>query len=596
MGLLASSCMEQVGVRLRDQQAGKRPYQAMDFQGWDLAYVNFAKADLHDVNFQGANLLGADLSGADLDGADFRGADLRQVNAQGANLAEADYFEADLRGALLGQSDWRKVDLSDWDLKGASFRAAKLQGAQFGGADLKGADLSENDLRFTGFEYSILQQAKFQKSNLSGMDFSHRNLAGADFSGADLREAKFHYANLQGANFEGANLVGTDLSKANLLETNFRAAVIERTNFQGAQMKAPQFPRAQITRVALKGLDLRKANFKGAWLKGLSFKQIDLSAADFSYATLEDTLLFESKLNNANLTSTDFSKALLFKTDFTGVQFKHALFPQMTEPKTGMVFVQAPMGCYVMGDLLDQGLGFSANPHRVCLDDFFIAQKEVTQSQFELMMGYNPSFHNSSKGHLPVENLSHQEAQRFIEVFSQASGLRLRLPSEAEWEYACRDLGAKTRFGNGKQLANPKEIAFNARLGSSRQRRMLMGEGQIHLEGLDWKEPVPVGLFKANNLGLFDFSGNVAEMVADQWDPKAYEKTAQRNPLVTEGSVAAQVIRGGHFDSGAAEVRCAKRSFMTGQEMDRRVGLRLVREITEADLSDQSRFELEASP
>lgn len=593
LALLLGSCMDRVGVRLRDQQAGNRPYQAMDFQGWDLRHVQFVEADLHGVNFQGANLAGADLRGADLKKADFRGADLRQADVRGANLARAEFFEADLRGAKLGKSDWRGTDFRGWDLTGTSFKGAQLNEADFTEADLNGADLSQADLRFTTFDYAILKGVRFKKSNLSGMDFSHRNLEGADFSGADLRGAKFHYANLKGAKFEGANLVGTDLTRANLLQTDFKAAVIEKTRFEGARMKAPQFPRAQITRVAFTGLDLKRANFKGAWLKGISFKGIDLSGSDFSYATLEDTLLLESKLTNANLTSTDFSQALLFRTDFTGVRFKHALFPQITEPQTGMVFVQAPMGCYTMGDVLDEGLGFDAPPHQVCLGDFFIAQKEVTQAQFELMMGYNPSFHESSKGNLPVENLSHQEAQRFIAVFSQASGFKLRLPTEAEWEYACRDLGAPARFGNGKDRANPKEIAFNARLTTARQRRLLKDDGPIHQEGLAWKEPVPVGLFGANNLGLFDFSGNVAEMVADQWDPKAYSKTTRTNPLVEDGTVSAQVVRGGHFDSGAADIRCAKRSFMTAQEMDRRVGLRLVREITEEDLKDRQRFELQ---
>ncbi|MDT8445614.1 MAG: pentapeptide repeat-containing protein [bacterium] len=581
-----------VDQRLRQQHAGDRPYQAMDFGAWDLRNVHFSGADLHGVNFRGANLTGGNISEADLKNADFRNASLKKVDARRSNLAQALLFEADLRGALVGESDWSGYDFKHRDLTQTSFAGADLRKTDFTGADLNQGDLSGTDLRQTKFDYAILTGVSFKGSNLAGMDLSNQNLRGADFSGADLRGTKFHSTNLEGANFEGASLVDTDLTKTNLLKTNFRAVVIERTRFTGAQLKAPQFPRAQITRVALEGLDLRNSNFKGAWLKGLSFKSIDLSGADFSYATLEDTLLLDSNLSGADLSGTDFSKALLFNTDFTGVKFQRAIFPTLTEPKSGMVFVQAPKGCYLMGDVFEEDQGFEAPVHRVCLGDFFVAQTEVTQAQFEQMMGYNPSYHQSKKGLMPVENVSVQEVTRFVETFSTASGWKVRLPTEAEWEYACRDLGAKQRFGNGKNLANPKEIAFNADLDTNRQRLQLKDDGPIYHKGMHWKEPATVAMFPANNLGLFDFSGNVAEMVADQWDPQAYEKTQVNQPLLQKGSTDAQVVRGGHYDAGAAALRCFKRSFIMSSEMDRRVGFRLVKEITRAELEDQSRFEL----
>ncbi|OGG95164.1 MAG: hypothetical protein A2527_08305 [Candidatus Lambdaproteobacteria bacterium RIFOXYD2_FULL_50_16] len=587
-----SGCGDRALEQLKQQSGKDRPYQAYNFENWDLRGMDFSGANLKEVNLRYADLRKAVLKKADLKYADLRAARFLGADFTGSNLPLAQLFEADLRGGIYDDIDWRGYDFERTSLFNTSFKRSLLAGVSFESCDLRQSDFSETDLRQTQFNFAQLTKTKFIGANLTGVDLSNQDLREADFSKANLTGTSFHGSNLEGAKIENAIINGTDFTKANLAGIDFSGAVIESATFKGAILVKPKFNSAQINRINFDGFDFTKASFRGAWIRHTSFIETNLTQADFSFALLEDVLLKNSKLTNANITEADFSKALLYKTDFSGVRFTGALFPTVTEKNSGLIFVQAPMGCYLMGDTFGEDIGFDVSPHRVCLGDFFIAQREVTQEQFEAVMGYNPSYHRNREKRTPVENISNLEADNFIVRLMAKSGWTLRLPTEAEWEYACRDLGGNGRFGNGTNLANPKEIAFNAQMSELGQKRLLRQENKIYQSGLNWEEPVPVGMFKPNRLGLYDMSGNVAELVGDPWDTNAYQQDVAANPkLKLERS--AHGVRGGHYGSGASHIRCSKRSFMMDQEIDRRIGFRVVKEITESDLKDVKRFQLE---
>lgn len=122
------------------------------------------------------------------------------------------------------------------------------------------------------------------------------------------------------------------------------------------------------------------------------------------------------------------------------------------DPVTGMEFVFIKGGCFDMGDTFGDGRADEKPVHEVCVGDFYIGIYEVTQAQWEKVMGNNPSKFKGG-GNYPVERVSWNDIQDFIERLNRQGGKRYRLPTEAEWEYAARS-GGKKRNMRG-QVAKP---------------------------------------------------------------------------------------------------------------------------------------------
>jgi formylglycine-generating enzyme required for sulfatase activity len=204
----------------------------------------------------------------------------------------------------------------------------------------------------------------------------------------------------------------------------------------------------------------------------------------------------------------------------------------LKEPKTGMEFVWVPSGCFNMGS--NEGELFEKPIHPVCVKGYWLGKYEVTQAQYQLLMGVNPSF---SKGPAnPVDQVSWDEALIFTLVFGKATGVPARLPSEAEWEYACRAGGLHGKYcGDGK----PEELAWS---GSN-----------------TGNTTSPVGKLRANAWGLYDMSGNVWEWVQDCWNLN-YIGAPQDGRAWLTGNCERRVARGGAWDvNGYHLVRAAKR-------------------------------------
>lgn len=181
-----------------------------------------------------------------------------------------------------------------------------------------------------------------------------------------------------------------------------------------------------------------------------------------------------------------------------------------------MVYVQG--GTFQMGgnDYNDQ------KPiHAVKLTDYYMMETEVTQELWEVVMGTNPSYFKDKQR--PVETVSWEDAQAFItklnEIAPPKGGGRWHLPTEAQWEYAARGgkYSKSYEYAGGNDL---NEVAWN--------------------NGNSNYETKPTKGKKANELGLFDMSGNVWEWCADDYDEKAYEKAQIAditNPILINNTI-----------------------------------------------------------
>jgi formylglycine-generating enzyme required for sulfatase activity len=212
-----------------------------------------------------------------------------------------------------------------------------------------------------------------------------------------------------------------------------------------------------------------------------------------------------------------------------------------------MVYVQG--GTFRMGCTGEQGTDcwdYEKPAHQVTLSGFSIGKYEVTQAQWKAVMGSNPS--NFKGDNLPVERVSWNDVQEFIRKLNAQTGQRYRLPTEAEWEYAARG-GNQGRGYKYSGSNTPKNVAC-------------YDSGKTH----------PVGTKTANELGIYDMSGNVWEWCYDR--ESTYPASAQNNPTgASSGSY--RVRRGGGWSSYASNCRVAIRSFDSSGESFPYLGFRL---------------------
>ncbi len=229
----------------------------------------------------------------------------------------------------------------------------------------------------------------------------------------------------------------------------------------------------------------------------------------------------------------------------------------------GMVFVYIPPGTFVMGSpRTDAWRKDDETPHQVTINTGYYMQiTEVTQGQWQAVMGANPSTFKECGDDCPVETVSWLDAQDFIRKFNRMDKHNeYRLPTEAEWEYACR-AGTTMRYAWGDE-ADCREANYgNSPLTSECQ-------------NINPGRPSPVGSYQANPWGLYDMHGNVWEWCADRYG--AYESTAVTDPGGVSNSTK-RVLRGGAFFDPAESCRTANRCWDPSDYRVQDIGFRLIR-------------------
>ncbi len=186
-----------------------------------------------------------------------------------------------------------------------------------------------------------------------------------------------------------------------------------------------------------------------------------------------------------------------------------------------MDFVYIPGGKFLMGSPeTEKGHRDSESPqHWVTVPEFFMGKYQVTQAQWQAVMGNNPSYFKGENR--PVEMVSWYDCAEFCKKLSPIIGRDCRLPSEAEWEYACR-AGTTTPFYFGETITS--ELA-------NYDGNYTYANEPI---GLYRKETTPVGQFPPNAFGLYDMHENVYEWCADDWHDNYQGAPTDGSAWITE--------------------------------------------------------------
>ncbi len=215
-----------------------------------------------------------------------------------------------------------------------------------------------------------------------------------------------------------------------------------------------------------------------------------------------------------------------------------------------LAMILIPQGKFMMGSPFSEpGHKSDEAQHQVVLSrPYFIGKNEVTQEQWETVMGDNPSQTKGAK--LPVTNISWNDCQNFISKLNAKTESNYRLPTEAEWEYACRS-GSKSAYSVGDKITKNDANYENAKGGAR-----------------------PVGSYKPNAFGLYDMHGNVWEFCSDWYS--AYSPGKSLDPMgVNNGRD--HVLRGGSFFVDGLLLRSSTRDLVAPDFHNVVIGLRLAK-------------------
>lgn len=238
----------------------------------------------------------------------------------------------------------------------------------------------------------------------------------------------------------------------------------------------------------------------------------------------------------------------------------------------GMKLVPIAAGEFLMGTADPEGAASEKPQHSVRISQpFFMGMYEVMRVEFKEVMGFDPSTSeirgSRNRDRYPVETVGWEDAVEFCRRLSempaeQTAGRSYRLPTEAEWEYACR-AGTTTAFHVGETLTTE----------------------QAHFDATKSSGPIPIGSYAPNAFGLYDMHGNLQEWCADWYGEDAYENSPIQDP---QGPQAGnhRVVRGGSWWSIGTphQHRCAARQLHFEPTFaDNTIGFRVVCTMSDGD-------------
>ncbi len=300
-------------------------------------------------------------------------------------------------------------------------------------------------------------------------------------------------------------------------------------------------PKKTVNRIEMTSSPLKK-KMPGGFSKDLWKKCWDGKRFDFTISAWEE-LYHEEQIKYANLYQNWY--ALSEKNGKTEKSF--------VLEETNFTMILIPPGIFWMGASKDEAKSKFEEPrHKVVIErPFWIGKYEVTQEQWQNVMGDNPSHFKQKEKNLPMEMVSWSMGKSFCKKTG------MRFPSEAQWEYACR-AGTTTTYYWGMPWDKSKINSF-----SYWAQRDIFDHRQRRILGLKEHYPEygskPVGSFPPNAFGLFDMLGNVWECCEDVWHPN-YEKAPKDGSSWVDSQSSHRVMRGGSWNDGLRACRSAYRT------------------------------------
>jgi eukaryotic-like serine/threonine-protein kinase len=287
-----------------------------------------------------------------------------------------------------------------------------------------------------------------------------------------------------------------------------------------------------------------------------------------------------SSLQTADVRSPAGTSPQLTKIQFTSVKLDNQgeifdkpvaradIFTEDLGNGVGLTMVKIPAGKFLMGSPeseQDRSSNNETPQHLVSVPEFYLGQTLVTQSQWLAIMDNNPAdFQGNDQ--LPVEQVSWLDAMDFCQKLSQKTGRIYRVPSEAEWEYACR-AGTTTPFAFGETIT-PAVVNYDgnypyegAAKGNSRQKT------------------TPIGSFPPNQFGLYDLHGNLDEWCLDEWVDNyhgAPNDGSARGDISSRSGDKQRLLRGGSWVCGASGCTSTSRFYYTASIRTFHIGVRVV--------------------
>ncbi len=279
------------------------------------------------------------------------------------------------------------------------------------------------------------------------------------------------------------------------------------------------------------------------------------------YGCVEEGNLSEEKANYT-LSGLDFSKLLQISPVVAPPE--GGTFGLSPITVDGIEFIPIPAEDFMMGS---NEYDDEKPVHNVNIENpFYLGKYPVTQEQWEKVMGSNPSHFKGNN--LPVDSVSWDDVQEFINKLNKGTD-NYRLPSEAEWEYACR-ARTNTKYSFGDDESKLGDYAWYSGYATSEEWNQnidkIRKEGSTH----------PVGQKKPNPWGLYDMHGNVWEWVQDKYHGN-YEGAPPDGSAWEDGDSSKRVLRGGSWFSDARHCRSASRSGLDPDDRVYYVGFRLLR-------------------
>ncbi|MCK5539343.1 MAG: formylglycine-generating enzyme family protein [Deltaproteobacteria bacterium] len=260
-----------------------------------------------------------------------------------------------------------------------------------------------------------------------------------------------------------------------------------------------------------------------------------------------------------------------------------------TDPVTAMEFVWVSGGSYQMGqtgaekeDLIkvmgrDKYEKYCADElprHRVCVDGFWMGRYEVTNAQYRRFKSDHDSKlyrgHSLNGDNQPVVEVSWEDAVAYAEWLSAKNKRKFRLPTEVEWEYACRAGTTTVRYWGDDAV-----LACRYANVADRTAKREWSKWRIHDCEDGFKVTAPVGSFQPNSFGLYDMLGNVWEWCSDWFGKNYYKESPELNPQGV-GSGSYRIARGSCWDNPPRFVRSASRNRRRPDNLGYALGFRLV--------------------